>query len=419
MSTQNPVTLQIPILPDREKDLDRLLTSFGNPAGSQSTFPFEKFENVHFARWFLVPATVIKGEKVQPSVMYTANIDGSATDHLNAMADQIPEVLDRILNHCVGYPDKGSRTPQSRISFLDTHRISTQAFYIGAPKRTVQQIHQEAALQSAVRTFFDGEEGAAVHSPRAALDAVRKWLASDNKWDWATKPFRLPGIKWARAILLGIVVLVVLIPVAILIVLIHFLYENKLQPLGLDINQLDPERLQKLKDQEDIIYQNQLTQVFEMKPGLRKIFLRFILWFTNELANTVEVKGNLLGTPTIHFARWVIIDQGRRFIFVSNFDGSYDEYLGDFIDNGGWGLNAIYSNSKGYPRTKFIFWKGSYLIGQFLAWGRFYQVPTQTWYSAYPDFGLPQIISRSKLRVGLFSRKNLDSSEIADVLRRI
>ena len=229
---------------------------------------------------FLFQQRLLKGEIVQASIMYTANIDGSASEHINALADQIPEVLDRILGHCVGYPDKGSRTPQNRISYLDGHRISTQAFYIGAPKRTVQQIHQEAALQSAVRTFFDNEEGAAVQSPRAALDAVRKWLASDKKWDWATKPFKLPGIKWARAIVLGIVVLIALIPVAILITLIHFLYENKLQPLGLNINQLDPERLQKLKDQEDIIYQNQLTQVFEMKPGLRKIFLRFILWFT-------------------------------------------------------------------------------------------------------------------------------------------
>lgn len=417
--SQSKVCLQIPIVHGKESALSAVLNTYGNPASADSAFPFQQFSKIHFARWFIVPGTIIKGKPIPASVMYAANIDETPTAHLEALAKKVGPALDTIFSHCKDYPTE-EITEQSRLSYLKAHSLRTQAFYVGAPKRTVEQIFNEAELQDAVRKIVKQEKSISRQSPQAILNKIRTELAKSERWDWVQKqPFTLPGIKWVRGFFFAIAVLITLIPVLLLTVLIHFFYENRLEPLGLDINQLDPEWLQKLKMQEDIIYQNQLTQVFEIKPGLRKVFLHYILWFTNQLANIVAVKGDLMGTPTIHFARWVLIDQGRRFIFLSNFDGSYDEYLGDFIDNNGWGLNAIYSNSKGYPRTKYVFWGGSYKIGEFLAWGRHYQIPTQAWYSAYPHFGLPQIISRSRLRVGLFSRRTLDSEQIEDLLRRV
>lgn len=420
MKLQNKVCLQIPIESGQESALAKVLSASGNPASAQSAFPFQKFEEIHFARWFIVPGTILNGKKIPASVMYAANIDGSASRHLKALSEKAAAALDDIFAHCQDYLKQEDRTPGGRLAYLNAHFLRTQAFYVGAPKRSVEQIREEAKLHGAVREIVKQEKGAAGKSPQATLDHIRRQLAADDRWDRMSKqPFKLPGIQWIRAFFFLIAVLLSLIPAIIAIELIHFFYEKRLPPLGLDINQLDAKRLESLKMQEDIVYQNQLTQVFEIKPGLRKIFLHYILWFTNQLANIVAVKGDLLGTPTIHFARWVLIDQGRRYIFLSNFDGSYDEYLGDFIDNGGWGLNAVYSNARGYPRTRYVFLGGAYKIGEFLAWGRFYQVPTQTWYTAYPQFGLPQIINRSKLRVGLFSRKSLNSEQVEDTLRRI
>ena len=34
---------------------------------------------------------------------------------------------------------------------------------------------------------------------------------------------------------------------------------------------------------------------------------------------------------TIHYARWVIIDEGTRLLFTSNFDGTADQYLKQFL----------------------------------------------------------------------------------------
>src|SRR4028119_186031 len=52
---------------------------------------------------------------------------------------------------------------------------------------------------------------------------------------------------------------------------------------------------------------------------------------------------------TIHFARWVIIDNDTRLLFTTNFDGTWDSYINDFIENASEGMDAIWSNCEGYP----------------------------------------------------------------------
>ena len=60
-------------------------------------------------------------------------------------------------------------------------------------------------------------------------------------------------------------------------------------------------------------------------------------------------RDNLAGVRTIHFARWVPVDDGRRLIFASSYDGTLESYMDDFIDRLSWGLNAVFSNGMGYP----------------------------------------------------------------------
>ena len=60
-------------------------------------------------------------------------------------------------------------------------------------------------------------------------------------------------------------------------------------------------------------------------------------------------RGNLAGVKTIHFARWVFLDGKRRVFFASNYDGSLESYMDDFIDKIAWGLNIVFSNGFGYP----------------------------------------------------------------------
>lgn len=378
-----------------------------------SFMPFEQMNTVHFVRWMIAPPT----EKYGGTLIYSANIDGTVDQHFQDLVNQFSDQLDEILVNCKDYPSGENRTYQSRLSYLRSHSRKTPAFYVGAPNRSVDQIHKEAELHSEVRNYVK-ENSASWKSEKEAYKAIKEFL-KDPRWDWARDGYTLPKSHGFKMILILLLVLL-LLPILIIVILcIHFFYELSSKPFGKSINQVPEEHLRKMKSQEDIIYQNQLSQAFETKGGLRKLLLKFLLWATNFAAKNWFVKGRLFGTPTIHFARWVFIDGGKRFVFFSNFDGSYDGYLGDFVDNNGWGLNAIYGAAKGYPRTFFVFGRGSYRLLEFMGWGRITQVETQLWYSAYPWYGLQQINSRSALREELFTQKNPTEAQIKQTLQRI
>jgi hypothetical protein len=169
-----------------------------------------------------------------------------------------------------------------------------------------------------------------------------------------------------------------------------------------------------------------------MKPGkVRLITFKGMMLFARNLIPSYFVKGELMGIPTIHFARWVLFDDNKRVLFFSNFDGSWQQYLGDFIDQSGWGLSAIFSNTKVFPKTNFLgisglfamkkwfskripssspLWPGgAYDEEHFLAWSRNSELQTQIWYSAYPELSIKNVNNNSRIRSLLF--KNLNEKQ--------
>lgn len=413
MSKQSAVFLQAYIVPEKMEALTKLLHTGGNPLWPDSFFPFEKLETVHFARWIIAPKT----DRFKASLIYSGNVDGPVEQHLQDLVQMFPKALDAIFSHCEGYSSEGI-TDASRLMYLKQHSFKTPTFYVGAPNRSVTQIRNEAKLHDAVKEYVR-ENRSEWRTGREAYHDIQRFLADDPQWDWARNGYQLPKKKPLKMIL-AVLLIVTLLPLLLVLVLLIFLfYELPSKPFNKTINEISVEKMEALQKNEDIIYQNQLSQVFETKTGLRKLLLHFILWVTNYGAKNWFVKGELFGTPTIHFARWVFIDGGKRFVFFSNFDGTYDGYLGDFVDNNGWGLNAIYGAAKGYPKTYFVFGGGSYRILKFLGWGRQTQVPTPIWYSAYPWSSLPQIINKSELRYALFTKEDPSDEEIDTMLHRI
>jgi len=146
------------------------------------------------------------------------------------------------------------------------------------------------------------------------------------------------------------------------------------------------EHLGELRVWEDHKVQNQMTHVVPVKPGrFRRVTLNFVLTAIDLLARYKWNRGDLGGIPTIHFARWMLIDGGRRLMFFSNFDGSWENYLGDFIDRASAGLTGVWSNTVDFPPAHNLIQAGAQQAEPFKNWTRKYQIETQVWYSAYPN----------------------------------
>ena len=113
--------------------------------------------------------------------------------------------------------------------------------------------------------------------------------------------------------------------------------------------------------------------------------------------------GGLLGLSIIHFARWVMIrrdqwpDLGQGhpkmrndyMLFVSNFNGTWDQYIDAFSDGIPNGLDLFWYSSTKYP--------GSIPISPFKAYIRANQVDNDYYYNATP--GAAQRDIKAALRV--------------------
>jgi hypothetical protein len=121
--------------------------------------------------------------------------------------------------------------------------------------------------------------------------------------------------------------------------------------------------------------------------------------------------GSLAGVKTIHFAHWTKLDSGRRLIFASNYDGTVKSYNDDFIDKVWWGLNLVFSNGVGWPKTVLLIWGGAQDEQAFKYYLRRHQIPTQVWYSAYPDLTAVNIDNNAKIRAGLVGSMSSEEAE--------
>jgi hypothetical protein len=106
-------------------------------------------------------------------------------------------------------------------------------------------------------------------------------------------------------------------------------------------------------ERENRYAQNHMISVTQRKPGLVRWFTaRLVFWIIGEFAARYYPPGFLSDIGTIHFARWVTAPRSPDLIFLSNYGGSWESYLEDFITRAHAGLTAVWSNSIGFRAPK-------------------------------------------------------------------
>lgn len=153
--------------------------------------------------------------------------------------------------------------------------------------------------------------------------------------------------------------------------------------------------------------QNHMVSQTELKPGfLRYLTVRLAFWIIARLTALNPKPGHLGDIGTIHFARWVAVPGTRDLLFFSNYGGSWESYLEDFITKAHEGLTAVWSNTTGFPRSRNLFADGATDGERFKRYARASMVHTPFWYSAYPGLTTANIRTNRLVRRGLAAAMN-------------
>jgi hypothetical protein len=213
-------------------------------------------------------------------------------------------------------------------------------------------------------------------------------------------------LPWVNLVLQGLLAVALILALLPLVLIMVAVLLHKERTDSVKSSAADSENVRKLVESEDHTHsvQNHMASITIVKPGwLRRLTLWLVLWAVNLLARARATHGELSGIPSIHFAHWSMIDSGRRLLFVSNFDGSWENYLDDFIDKAHAGLTAVWSNTVDFPRTRFLVTGGATDGPRFKAVARDSQTVANAWYSAYRDLTVQGIDKNSSLREDIFS----------------
>jgi hypothetical protein len=416
---QNAITFLVPIIPEKIHELLDQLKSIRKDSRQGISKELDATSIIHYARWVVIDhgkSWIGDTTRREPKLLFVVDYDGDKNEMLQKLCDNSGILIDLVYVFCKDYPTLNSITTQDRIAFFNRHIIKDAAVYIGAPGRSVDQIQKEKKLRNYIREFIDSRTWDGV-SAQTIHSRIKDQVLSNPDFGFLNeKSVSMPKINFIGMFFLGIVLLALLPLLIIWALIVHFFYEKKDVNFTRKRSQLSNELLRELEASEDWQHQNQFSQLVDMKEGnVRLVSIKFMFLLSNFLIKFIFNQGKLMGIPTIHFAKWVMFEKNSRVLFFSNFDGSWQQYLGDFIDNSGWGLTGIFSNTKVFPKTNFLITGGAYLEEYFLAWSRNSEVVTNYWYSAYPDLSIKNINNNTRIRVQLM--KTLSERKAAKFLK--
>lgn len=422
MTQQSTFMILAPVAEAKEAALRELLRSMNQAPGfadpHNPIVPFYQFAALHVARFLILEPNTnddIREHGVEPSywpktLAFLGDIDGRTDIFLAELAVRCGAGLVQIFSHCAGF----EREKTNLLQWMTGRNKSPSANYVNWRGRTVTQIREEAALANALRlqlNQFSENTAGGTHSSTDP-QVLRRRLIEFTAGEVAARRLRLgppqptpPG--WylrniAHLIALPLALLL-LSPLLIIGAPLFFLHLRRLEDSDPE-NVRRPERdhLKQLTDIEDVDVTNHFNVFGQVKPGrFRGTTIQLLLLVLDYASRHVYRRGYLTRIQTIHFARWVLLDDNKRVFFASNYDGSEESYMDDFINKVAWGLNLVFSNGVGYPRTRWLIKGGAEYEEKYKRTLRRNQLPSITWYKAYPGLTAVDLARNTRIRQGL------------------
>ena len=411
MTPQSEFLILAPVRPDKVAGLRALLAGMNAQPGhadpANTLVPFGAFPSLHVARFAVLVDETLDDLKAFDSsfpnapiyLAFLGDCDGPAEILLDQMAARCAAGLSHIFSFCDGF-ELGVDVR----AWMQARLTPSQAYYVNQIGRTVTQAREEAALHAVLSAELQRARAEGVTGPERLHQRLRKYVQEHGPSLTPPAPTPLPWLLGHIAQLIaGVIILIVagivlLItsPIWLLILRRHELSDPEI------ITPYDRARRRAIAQTEDYDVTNPFTAIGAIKPGpFRSALVTAALWLLNFGCRFIYKNGRLARVGTIHFARWVVIDQGRRVLFISNYDGSLDSYMDDFINKVAFGLNLVFSNGVGYPTTNWLLLNGALREEQFKDFLRRRQQLTDVWYKAYPGLTAFNLARNAEIRQGL------------------
>jgi hypothetical protein len=417
MPYQHALTVAAPVRSGAADDLKALLATMGDGVANGSVVDFGALSGVHFARLMVIEEAWDHAGTYMPSyLVLLSDLDVAPATHLIELVQTAGEGIDRLFGHCEGYP-AGTPAERARLEYLTRHVVRESATYVNTAGRSAQQIREEAVLRDAIQDFLDREGvGLAGADPTALRRAVLEFVEREPRLAFARRPAQRPelGERLRRlANLVGVpLVTLPFVPVALAAAPAYAVVLRRHERTDPAPHvKPDEDKVHELAELEDHLVQNPFTAIGHVKPSpFRRATLVGVMFYLDYAARHFFSRGDLAGVKTIHFARWVFLDGKKRMFFASNYDGSLEAYMDDFIDKVAWGLNLVFSNGVGYPRARWLIKDGCRDELAFKDFLRVNMVPTRVWYTAYGELTALNIQQNERIRAGLQGKLSADEA---------
>ena len=367
MTPQSSFMIVAPIRPEREAELRALLASMTGAAGharpDNPLVPFGRFDTLHVARFLVLDDRTVDDVRIHGvtprhyprALTFLGDVDGEADAFLEQVAKDAPAGLRAIFSCCEAF------TPTtSLIDWMKERRVEAAASYVNWLGRTVRRVREEAALREALDGYLQAH-AQELHgmTPQQVHARLRSLVDADlgtGRLTLSPEPPTPLGWRIRNVIhLLGVPVLFLLVsPILVIAALIGLVRLRRLE-------KTDPELCPRsdvawnasLARQEDHDVTNQFSAMGSLKPGaVRLLTTMLVLWALDYAARHIYTRGGLARVRTIHFARWVFLDRRQRILFISNYDGSLESYMDDFINKVGFGLNLVVQQRHRLPANQ-------------------------------------------------------------------
>jgi hypothetical protein len=417
------------VVAGKQGELRTLLadSNYRGTAPPQDPLGFASLAMVHYASMFLYD-----DPEDGWSFVFENNIDGTVSDYIDALAKSVSgddqHYLLRIFRLCQGF-DGDSRNVAT---YLEKFVQQPSTRFTGTVGRSRQQILFESQLHDAASAILDDlptgtSEGVAAKTIRDSLandpalkhfsdvpkatPSARDLLKAQSlssvpkKEGGGLKSASIFIVRVIRALIVALFKSGPLTVIKALFAIIVFLLlgiwnQLRKEPSApVDEKRPDPAHVRTQKAMEDFIATNHMVSVVHLHHDFSRRYAKWAAFVLLDLLARFEFnKGTLGAIPTIHFAHWAVINNGRRLLFVSNFDGNWDSYLDDFVLKAASGLTLAWAHGKGFPTSTFMFKGGAAHGPEFIDWARRSMVPTLVWYKAYPNLSIRNINRNSALR---------------------